>query len=129
MLTDVVAIAHLGVVSTRKGLAADAAAFGEGLQLVNILKDAPSDAREGRAYLPPGVARSTVMELARSDLARARRYVDTLAGAGAARGVVAFCDLPVRLAVATLDRLEEGATKLERAEVMAIFASVTSSSS
>ena len=128
MLTDVVAIAHLGVVSTRKGLAADAAAFGEGLQLVNILKDAPSDAREGRSYLPPDVARSSVVELARADLVRASRYVDALAGANAPRGVVAFCELPVRLADATLVRLEEGATKLGRDEVMAIFARVTSRS-
>lgn len=126
MLTDLFALAHARVADVREALDADAATFGEGLQLVNILKDAPSDAREGRAYLPPGVPRSAIVELARSDLARASRYVDTLAGAHAPRGVVAFCELPVRLAEATLDRLEQGAPKLAREEVMAIVAAVTS---
>lgn len=126
MLTDLFALAHAGVRAAREALDTDAASFGEGLQLVNILKDAPSDAREGRAYLPPGLPRSTIVELARRDLARASRYVHTLAAAHAPRGVVAFCELPVRLAEATLDRLEQGAAKLAREEVMAIVAAVTS---
>lgn len=60
-----------------------APAFGEGLQLVNILKDAEGDAREGRSYLPPGVDRAEVIALARTDLARANDYVDVLKLAGA----------------------------------------------
>ena len=36
-----------------------------------------------------------------------------------------FCELPVRLAEATLDRLDDGAEKLSREEVMKIFAAVT----
>ena len=126
LLTDLFALAHPGLASARTALDADAAAFGEGLQLVNILKDAPSDAREGRSYLPRGVSRQAVFDLARTDLARARVYVRTLVDAGAPRGAVHFCDLPVRLADATLDRLEQGAAKLGRDEVMAIFARVTS---
>jgi farnesyl-diphosphate farnesyltransferase len=106
-----------------------APAFGEGLQLVNILKDAPSDAREGRVYLPPGVERADVVRLARSDLERANEYVAVLARAGASPYVRSFCELPVRLAEATLDRLEQGAAKLTRDEVMAIFASVTQAAS
>jgi farnesyl-diphosphate farnesyltransferase len=105
-----------------------APAFGEGLQLVNILKDAPSDAREGRMYLPPGVDRAEVMALARTDLARAVDYVNVLKLAGASSHVRTFCELPVKLAEATLDRLEEGATKLSRDEVMKIFAAVTAAS-
>ncbi len=126
MLTDLFSHADAGVAAARVALDADARSFGEGLQLVNILKDAPSDAREGRVYLPPNVARSTIVELARSDLARATRYVRTLVDARAPRGVVAFCELPVCLAEATLDRLEAGAPKLSRDEVMAIVADVTS---
>ncbi len=102
-----------------------APAFGEGLQLVNILKDAEGDAREGRSYLPTGVARAEVMALARTDLARAADYVTVLKLAGASSHVRTFCALPVRLAVATLERLDEGATKLSREEVLAIFADVT----
>ena len=105
-----------------------APAFGEGLQLVNILKDAPSDAREGRSYLPPGVDRAEVMALARTDLARADDYVNVLKLAGASSHVRTFCELPVRLAQATLDRLEQGAAKLSREEVMKIFGDVTAAS-
>ncbi|HSO37245.1 MAG TPA: squalene/phytoene synthase family protein [Labilithrix sp.] len=102
-----------------------APAFGEGLQLVNILKDAPSDAREGRLYLPAGVDRAEVVRLARADLVQASEYVAVLGRAGASPNVRAFCELPVRLAEATLDRLEAGAAKLTRTEVMEIFTKVT----
>lgn len=96
--------------------------FGEGLQLVNILKDSASDATEGRCYLPDGVERAEVMALARRDLQAASEYVLTLQGAGAERGLVAFNALPVRLAHATLDRVEQAGpgSKLTRPEVYAI---------
>ena len=97
-------------------------AFGEGLQLVNILKDSASDATQGRRYLPDGVDRAEVMAIARRDLQEAGEYVLALQGAGAERGLVAFVALPVRLAAATLDRLEEKGpgSKLSRPEVYAI---------
>jgi len=93
--------------------------FGEGLQLVNILKDAAFDAEEGRSYLPPGVDRETVFELARSDLGRASAYTLALQRAEADRGIVAFNALPVLLAYATLDKVErEGpGSKVSREEV------------
>jgi len=103
-----------------------APAFGEALQLVNILKDAPSDAGEGRLYIPPGVDRAEVMKLARADLGQANDYIALLERAGASPHIRAFCTLPVRLAEATLDRLEAGIPKLSREEVMTIFAEVTS---
>jgi farnesyl-diphosphate farnesyltransferase len=97
-------------------------AFGEGLQLVNILKDSASDATQGRRYLPDGVERAEVMALARRDLQAAREYVLTLQSAGAERGLVAFNALPVRLASASLDRIEQAGpgSKLTRPEVYAI---------
>jgi farnesyl-diphosphate farnesyltransferase len=104
-----------------------APAFGEGLQLVNILKDSESDALEGRHYLPAGVERAAIVALARADLASANDYVKLLEEAGASSHARTFCELPVRLAEATLDRLEEGAAKLSREEVMTIFAAVTMS--
>lgn len=87
-------------------LHSDEVAFGEGLQLVNILKDAADDAGEGRSFLPPTVDRAEVFALARADLARARRYVLALQRGGADRGIVAFTALPVLLARATLDAVE-----------------------
>lgn len=111
---------HLGAVAP--DLRVRSRVFGEGLQLVNILKDSASDATEGRRYLPDGVERAEVMALARRDLQAASEYVLALQGAGAERGLVAFNALPVRLAHATLDRVEQAGpgSKLTRPEVYAI---------
>ncbi len=93
--------------------------FGEALQLVNILKDASSDATEGRVYLPAGVSRGSVFALARRDLVVAAAYVATMQRAGAPDGFVAFTGSPAVLARASLDRIESTApgAKLTRAEV------------
>lgn len=125
LLTEMFILRDPGLEPERDVLMDLAPLFGEALQLVNILKDAPSDAREGRKYLPAGVPRAEVVALARADLASANEYVAVLARAGASASVRAFCELPVRLAEATLDRLDAGAAKLTRDEVMAIFLNVT----
>ncbi len=100
-----------------------ARAFGEGLQLVNILKDEAVDADEGRRYLPAGVPRERVLALAREDLREARAYIDVLRDGGAPGGFYAFTALSEELAEATLDRLErDGAgAKVPRGEVFAIL--------
>jgi farnesyl-diphosphate farnesyltransferase len=97
-------------------------AFGEGLQLVNILKDSTADAAQGRRYLPAEVPRAEVLALARANLCAASEYVLALQRAGAERGLVAFTTLPVELARATLDRVEAAGpgAKISRAEVYAI---------
>jgi farnesyl-diphosphate farnesyltransferase len=127
LLTEMFVLRAPSLAQERNALMDLAPAFGEGLQLVNILKDAEGDAREGRMYLPPGVDRADVVKLARTDLARANDYVALLKLAGASSHVRTFCELPVRLADATLDRLAQGAAKLSRDEVMTIFARVTAS--
>ena len=124
LLTEMFLTREPSLEAERDALMDLAPLFGEALQLVNILKDAASDAREGRRYVPAGVARAEVVELARTDLRSANEYVEILERAGASRNVRAFCELPVRLAEATLERLEEGAAKLTRDEVMAIFLKV-----
>jgi len=93
--------------------------FGESLQLVNILKDANSDATEGRVYLPVGVDRARVFALARRDLAVAAAYVRTLQRAAAPEGFIAFTGSPAVLAHASLARLEFAGpgAKITRAEV------------
>lgn len=112
-------LAHLGPFLRERSRA-----FGEGLQLVNILKDSATDIREGRAYIPAGVDRAEVFSLARRDLEAASEYTLALQGAGAVEGLVAFNALPVRLAWATLDRVErEGpGAKISREEVWEIVA-------
>jgi farnesyl-diphosphate farnesyltransferase len=121
LLTDLFALASPSLVAVEPTLRAHVAAFGEGLQLVNIVKDADDDARDGRVYLPPGVARADVLALARRDLDEADAYVRALQSGGGHRGFVEFTALPVILARATLDVVEaEGpGTKISRARVMA----------
>jgi farnesyl-diphosphate farnesyltransferase len=80
-----------------------APAFGEGLQLVNVLKDREEDERGGRHYVPSGVSLSLLFDLARADLDQATAYVLALQEAGVPRGVVAFTAFPVLLARETLD--------------------------
>lgn len=70
--------------------------------------------------------RAEILALARRDLQAASEYVLALQRAGAERGLVAFNALPVRLAHATLDRVEAAGpgSKLSRPEVYAIVQSM-----
>lgn len=99
-----------------------AVCFGEGLQLVNILKDAAADAREGRQYLPAQVDNAEVFALARRDLDAAAEYTRLLQTVGAPTGIVLFTAVPNAFAQATLNRVEQfgPGAKLSRPEVMEI---------
>ena len=101
-------------------------AFGEGLQLVNILKDAINDADDGRVYLPPSVPREQVLALARQDLVSARAYIAALTDAHAPGGYLAFTSLPVELAERTLTLLQEqgAGAKVPRDEVLELLGRV-----
>lgn len=83
-----------------------AVAFGEGLQLTNILKDEREDVAAGRSFLPTGVSRKDVVGLARENLRAAMEYVLLLRSAGAPRGFVEFTSLPVLFAVETVHELD-----------------------
>lgn len=119
MLTDSFLLRRPPLEEIRPYLTKRAPLFGEGLQLTNILKDANVDEAEGRSFLPDGVDRKAVFELARKGLDAAAEYTLALQKAGAARGIVAFNALPLRLAIGTLDRVEEEGpgAKLSRSEV------------
>jgi farnesyl-diphosphate farnesyltransferase len=103
--------------------------FGEGLQVVNILKDANDDAKENRIYLPADVPRIEIFALARADLERASEYTQALHEGGAPRGVVAFNLLLIRLARDTLTVVRERGpgAKLSRTEVFAAVTEVSRS--
>jgi farnesyl-diphosphate farnesyltransferase len=128
MLTELFVLQCPSLGDVADALRARAVEFGEGLQLVNILKDAGSDATEGRVYLPEQTALPEVFLLARADLRRAVEYTELLRGAGADRGLVAFNALNTRLAIATLHvvRGANGArgTKLSRLQVTGLAAEV-----
>ena len=121
MLTELFLLGLVELAPAAADLRARARAFGEGLQLVNILKDSAFDRAEGRCYLPVDVPREAVVLLARRDLERAAEYTGRLQGAGAPRGLVAFTALPVLLARQSLERVVERGegAKLSRAEVLA----------
>jgi farnesyl-diphosphate farnesyltransferase len=122
MLTELFLEGDQGLQPVAPILRGLAARFGEALQLVNILKDSSWDSDEGRHFLPTGVSTKEVFALARDDLDSAARYVTCLAQAGASRGVVAFNALPLLLAHATIDRVEQDGpgSKISRIEVAGI---------
>jgi len=101
----------------------NAGAFGEGLQLVNILKDSASDADEGRRFLPAQNERAEIFRLARADLDSAVDYCLEIQRMGGPMEIVAFTALPVQLARLTLDRVERDGpgSKITRPEVFAIY--------
>jgi farnesyl-diphosphate farnesyltransferase len=122
MLTELFLLASPSLAPSASLLRQRSALFGEGLQLVNILKDVEQDSVEGRRYIPQGVDRSEVFALARTDLEAATEYTLAIQSAGAPRGLVAFTALPVALAQASLDRLETAGpgAKIGRTEVYRI---------
>lgn len=122
MLTELFLLDRENLERVAEYLRARSRTFGEGLQLVNILKDSAFDRTEGRRYLPAGVGRDAVFALARDDLDSATEYTLAIQRSGAERGLVAFNALPVQLAWATLDKVErEGpGAKISREEVYAI---------
>lgn len=122
LLTELFLLENPALAPVAAELRGRSRAFGEGLQLVNILKDSASDVTQGRLYLPEGVDRGQILALARRDLGEASVYVLTLQRAGAERGLVAFNALPIQLAYSTLDRIETAGpgSKLTRPEVFAI---------
>ncbi|HJO02769.1 MAG TPA: squalene/phytoene synthase family protein [Acidobacteriota bacterium] len=120
--TDLFVLGRPQLASSVEFLRQRAARFGEALQLVNILKDAASDRREGRRYLPTALKRREIFLLARKDLIVAAHYTNALQAANAPRGIVAFCALPTRLAVVALalvERCGPGA-KISREDVSEI---------
>lgn len=99
-------------------------AFGEGLQLVNILKDARADADEGRLFLPGALPLDEVFAMARADLIEGGRYVRALQAHDAPRGMLAFPGICLLLAWRTLQALEAKRPKLSRLDVAAAMAAL-----
>ena len=130
MLTELFLLESPSLARVATDLRANAARFGEALQLVNILKDARPDAAEGRTYLPRLAPLHEVFVLARQDLAAAFTYVDLLRRGGAAPGLVAFNAFICKLAAANLQiLLDQGlGAKLARTTVIKIAAEVAGES-
>lgn len=129
MLTELFVVGRPGMQRVAPELRKRAAAFGEGLQLVNILKDARPDAVEGRTFLPRQAPLREVFVLARQDLADAAAYVDLLREGGAEPGLVAFNAFICKLAAANLQILRDDGlgAKLTRLTVAKIAAEIAAS--
>lgn len=126
MLTEVFTQGATWLEKVRPDLDAHARWFGEGLQLVNVLKDSAEDQDDGRQLIPASATRSELFELAREDLHKAEIYVATLKRAAAPPGFVAFTELPLALAWRTLECVEQfgPGSKVPRSEVMEILGRV-----
>ncbi len=101
-------------------------AFGECLQLTNILKDSGGDTAERRVFIPPSVARAEVFELAFSAAEQGHQYLRLLQQYRFPDDLIRFCTLPLILAEQTLHRVHRDgpASKLHRSEVMEILRQV-----
>ncbi len=99
------------------GLRDVATELGIGLQLVNILKDAHKDSRQGRRYLPRMELYGSVLQETRHSLRRGIDFV--LALPPAAIELRCFCGLPIAWGAMTLARAEQdaGAAKISRTAV------------
>ena len=87
-------------------------AYGEGLQLVNIIRDAPKDLKQGRVYIPgmtqlDCVAVAPWIKCARENLLQGIEYSDSLAG----RFQRLATYLPASLGLETIDRINLGGKK------------------
>lgn len=123
LLTDVFVHDAPALEAEKTALRQDERLFGEGLQLVNILKDEADDASEDRVFIPAGVEKATLFALARADLEAAGRYVAALERGGAPPGMRAFTGLPLALAREALAAIEaDGAgAKVPRERVLELF--------
>ncbi len=103
-------------------------AYGEGLQLVNVLKDSSADADEGRTFVSSARDRAEAFEIARQDLVLGGEYVNLLQRAGAPRNYQRATAVPVRLAFKALDRVDERGpgAKVTRSEVAELIAAIAS---
>ncbi len=128
MLTELFVLGRPELAGVARELRERAVRFGEGLQLVNILKDVNADAAAGRIYLPASVPLRAVFDLARADLVVANEYCDLLYASGTDRGLWAFNSLNTKLALASLTMLEAGGlgSKLTRTQVSRLRAQVLS---
>ena len=131
MLSALFVEACPALASAESRLIEQSAAFGEGLQLVNIVRDSAVDIRAGRHYVPSSMSRESLIGIARADLAVAVRYIETLATNGADIGVVRFNAINTELALRTLTLVEDQGpgAKLSRERVADVIEQINGSGS
>ena len=126
MLTELFVSQHPADAAIQKGLLDLSTSFGEFLQLINILKDVDADVLDGRMFIPGGIGRDSILDLASTASTAADQYVCLLAENKFPTDVVNFCRFLFQLAEATLSRLKfpAGSNKLTRDEVMRLLSAI-----
>ncbi len=95
--------------------------FGRGLQAVNIIRNHNEDLARGVDFFPKGWNTEDMQLYARRNLKLADAYTKALPPGPA----LAFCQIPLTLAHATLDVLALGKEKLSRRDVLTLVEQIT----
>jgi farnesyl-diphosphate farnesyltransferase len=90
--------------------------FGRGLQSVNILRNREEDTQRGVNFFPSGWADQQMFAYARRNLERAKAGIALISQ----ESFRCMVDIPLALAEATLEALENGQPKLTRSQVLQI---------
>jgi farnesyl-diphosphate farnesyltransferase len=93
--------------------------FGRGLQSVNILRNRVEDIQRGVHFFPTGWQDEQMFSYARRNLAQAKESLKSIQH----RTFCKMVEIPMALAEATLTALENGQSKLTRAQVLQIVGS------
>jgi farnesyl-diphosphate farnesyltransferase len=94
--------------------------FGRGLQSVNILRNRAEDAKRGVNFYPAGWTHQQMLAYARKHIEAAKTSIAGLP----AQSFRCLVDIPLALAEATLNALENGQPKLTRSQVLQIVGHV-----
>jgi farnesyl-diphosphate farnesyltransferase len=123
LLTDLFVLEHPCPNEIAQDLRQLAVAFGEFLQLINILKDSDGDLSDGRIFIPSGATRQAVTEIALNSHRDAARYLHLLDLWNFPADILAFCRFIFLLAEGSLDCLQQHGpgSKLSRTAVQQIL--------
>jgi farnesyl-diphosphate farnesyltransferase len=104
-----------------------AIAFGQALQMTNILKDSPADRARGVSWKPGDMSQNQLLQIAYEKLVDSLNYI--LLIPKEELGMRRFCFLAFGLAVMTLSKIaqqksfnDKDEIKLQRSTVMAFYA-------
>lgn len=110
-----------------RGNEALAIAFGQALQMTNILKDSPEDKARGVSWKPANISQAALLMIAYQKLQDSMKYILLIPKEDA--GIRRFCFLAFGLAVMTLSKIatrkhfdHKDEVKLSRKTVMAFYA-------
>lgn len=115
MLTTVFALHSAAFAKAISGKESLAIAFGQALQMTNILKDSPEDQLRGVSWKPKGVDQTELLVIAHQKLEDSLRYIYCIPKSEP--GIRQFCFLAFGLAVLTLRQIARRHQFPEGAEV------------